>query len=112
VLQIFDEQSFAAASIAQVHHATFRDLDGNLHDVVVKVQYLGVARSIESGLWIYCRRTFLDQNDEPFDFQPSKISTRMSEDMSGSVASFVVDLWEFGNWVGCLSIVSVGYYLK
>jgi aarF domain-containing kinase len=48
----FDEQPFAAASIGQVHKATIRhDEDGGkLHHVVVKVQYPGVAASIESDL--------------------------------------------------------------
>jgi aarF domain-containing kinase len=34
----------------QVHRATIRDSDGNMKDVVVKVQYPGVAQSIESDL--------------------------------------------------------------
>jgi aarF domain-containing kinase len=48
--ETFDERPFAAASIGQVHRATFRDSDGTVHDVVVKVQYPGVAQSIESDL--------------------------------------------------------------
>jgi aarF domain-containing kinase len=46
----FDETPFAAASIGQVHRATIRDLSGTIRDVVVKVQYPGVASSIESDL--------------------------------------------------------------
>jgi predicted unusual protein kinase regulating ubiquinone biosynthesis (AarF/ABC1/UbiB family) len=42
----FDEQAFAAASIGQVHRAT--TLDGD--DVVVKVQYPGVAEAVETDL--------------------------------------------------------------
>ena len=42
----FDEQAFAAASIGQVHRA--RTLDGA--DVVVKVQYPGVAEAVETDL--------------------------------------------------------------
>ena len=47
----FDDRPFAAASIGQVHRATIRDdNDGGLKEVVVKVQYPGVANSIESDL--------------------------------------------------------------
>src|SRR3954468_23176028 len=42
----FDEHAFAAASIGQVHRAT--TLDGD--DVVVKVQYPGVAEAVDSDL--------------------------------------------------------------
>src|SRR3954469_18518660 len=42
----FDERAFAAASIGQVHRAT--TLDGD--DVVVKVQYPGVAEAVDSDL--------------------------------------------------------------
>src|SRR3954471_1749500 len=42
----FDERAFAAASIGQVHRATTRDGD----DVVVKVQYPGVAEAVETDL--------------------------------------------------------------
>src|SRR3954471_5879110 len=42
----FDERAFAAASIGQVHRAT--TLDGD--EVVVKVQYPGVAEAIDSDL--------------------------------------------------------------
>src|SRR4051795_3906086 len=42
----FDERAFAAASIGQVHRAT--TLDGA--DVVVKVQYPGVAEAVDSDL--------------------------------------------------------------
>ena len=46
VFSDFDERAFAAASIGQVHRA--RTLDG--HDVVVKVQYPGVAEAVETDL--------------------------------------------------------------
>jgi len=46
----FEESPFAAASIGQVHRATVRNKDGSLRNVVVKVQYPGVANSIESDL--------------------------------------------------------------
>lgn len=46
VFSSFDEQAFAAASIGQVHRAT--TLDGD--DVVVKVQYPGVAEAVETDL--------------------------------------------------------------
>lgn len=46
VFASFDEQAFAAASIGQVHRAT--TLDGD--DVVVKVQYPGVAEAVETDL--------------------------------------------------------------
>jgi predicted unusual protein kinase regulating ubiquinone biosynthesis (AarF/ABC1/UbiB family) len=46
VFSSFDEQAFAAASIGQVHRAT--TLDGQ--DVVVKVQYPGVAEAVETDL--------------------------------------------------------------
>jgi predicted unusual protein kinase regulating ubiquinone biosynthesis (AarF/ABC1/UbiB family) len=42
----FDTRAFAAASIGQVHRATSRDGD----EVVVKVQYPGVAEAVESDL--------------------------------------------------------------
>jgi predicted unusual protein kinase regulating ubiquinone biosynthesis (AarF/ABC1/UbiB family) len=42
----FDERAFAAASIGQVHRAT--TLDGE--DVVVKIQYPGVAEAVETDL--------------------------------------------------------------
>src|SRR3984957_3078384 len=46
VFSQFDERAFAAASIGQVHRAT--TLDGE--DVVVKVQYPGVAEAVETDL--------------------------------------------------------------
>lgn len=46
----FDEQPFAAASIGQVHRATIEREGGTIQNVVVKVQYPGVAQSIESDL--------------------------------------------------------------
>jgi predicted unusual protein kinase regulating ubiquinone biosynthesis (AarF/ABC1/UbiB family) len=46
VFTSFDEQAFAAASIGQVHRAT--TLDGD--EVVVKVQYPGVAEAVDSDL--------------------------------------------------------------
>jgi aarF domain-containing kinase len=47
----FDDSPFAAASIGQVHHATIIDKHtGKIKPVVVKVQYPGVAQSIESDL--------------------------------------------------------------
>ena len=47
----FEELPFAAASIGQVHRATVVDKEtGSLRPVVVKVQYPGVAQSIESDL--------------------------------------------------------------
>jgi len=44
----FDEQPFASASIGQVHRATLNDASGRR--VVVKVQFPGVQRSIDSDL--------------------------------------------------------------
>ncbi len=46
----FDEQSFASASIGQVHKATIRHADGSVREVVVKVQYPNVAENIDSDL--------------------------------------------------------------
>mmetsp|Transcript_30247 Transcript_30247/g.33990 ORF Transcript_30247/g.33990 Transcript_30247/m.33990 type:complete len:716 (-) Transcript_30247:256-2403(-) len=47
----FDDNPFAAASIGQVHRATVIDVDtGKIKPVVVKVQYPGIAHSIESDL--------------------------------------------------------------
>src|SRR6185312_10402763 len=46
VFSDFDERAFAAASIGQVHRAT--TLEGD--DVVVKVQYPGVAEAVETDL--------------------------------------------------------------
>ena len=49
--ETFEEAPFAAASIGQVHRATVKDRStGEFRHVVVKVQYPGVARSIESDL--------------------------------------------------------------
>lgn len=49
MFESFEELPFAAASIGQVHRATILD-NGVLKHVVVKVQYPGVADSIESDL--------------------------------------------------------------
>src|SRR4051812_44005873 len=46
VFSAFDEQALAAASIGQVHRATTRDGE----EVVVKVQYPGVAEAVDSDL--------------------------------------------------------------
>jgi predicted unusual protein kinase regulating ubiquinone biosynthesis (AarF/ABC1/UbiB family) len=46
----FDENPAAAASIGQVHRGRWRDDRGNLVDVVVKVQYPGVAKALRSDL--------------------------------------------------------------
>jgi predicted unusual protein kinase regulating ubiquinone biosynthesis (AarF/ABC1/UbiB family) len=46
VFSAFDERAFAAASIGQVHHATTVGGD----EVVVKVQYPGVAEAVETDL--------------------------------------------------------------
>ena len=46
VFSSFDERAFAAASIGQVHRAT--TLDGD--EVVVKVQYPGIAEAVDSDL--------------------------------------------------------------
>jgi predicted unusual protein kinase regulating ubiquinone biosynthesis (AarF/ABC1/UbiB family) len=46
VFSEFDERAFAAASIGQVHRATTVDGD----DVVVKIQYPGVAEAVETDL--------------------------------------------------------------
>jgi aarF domain-containing kinase len=48
--ETFEESPFAAASIGQVHRATIRDDAGDIREVVVKVQYPGVANSIGSDL--------------------------------------------------------------
>lgn len=45
-MQSFDEKPFAAASIGQVHRAVY--LDGT--EVAIKIQYPGVAKSIESDI--------------------------------------------------------------
>lgn len=45
----FEDKPMAAASIGQVHAATIEDIEhGGVQEVVLKVQYPGVARSIES----------------------------------------------------------------
>ncbi|XP_036346752.1 atypical kinase COQ8A, mitochondrial-like [Rhagoletis pomonella] len=46
LLESFDEKPFAAASIGQVHRATLKD---GMH-VAIKIQYPGVAQSIESDI--------------------------------------------------------------
>ena len=45
VFETFDNDAFGAASLGQVHHATY-----NGKDLAVKVQYPGIATSIESDL--------------------------------------------------------------
>ncbi len=49
VFESFNEEPLAAASVAQVHAAKLRQ-DGELHDVVVKVQRPGIASTIASDL--------------------------------------------------------------
>jgi predicted unusual protein kinase regulating ubiquinone biosynthesis (AarF/ABC1/UbiB family) len=46
----FDDTPTAAASIGQVHRGRWRDDRGNIVDVAVKVQYLGVAKALRSDL--------------------------------------------------------------
>lgn len=46
----FEERPIAAASIGQVHRGVIRDADGKEVDVVLKIQYPGVARSFKSDL--------------------------------------------------------------
>lgn len=46
----FNKQPIAAASIGQVHRGVIRDENGQEVDVVFKIQYPGVARSIKSDL--------------------------------------------------------------
>jgi predicted unusual protein kinase regulating ubiquinone biosynthesis (AarF/ABC1/UbiB family) len=46
----FDDTPAAAASIGQVHRGRWRDGNGNIVDVAVKVQYPGVAKALRSDL--------------------------------------------------------------
>jgi predicted unusual protein kinase regulating ubiquinone biosynthesis (AarF/ABC1/UbiB family) len=46
----FDDVPAAAASIGQVHRGRWRDDDGHVVDVAVKVQYPGVGRALRSDL--------------------------------------------------------------
>jgi predicted unusual protein kinase regulating ubiquinone biosynthesis (AarF/ABC1/UbiB family) len=46
----FSDKAAGAASIGQVHRATWRSLHGEEHDVAVKVQYPGVAKALHSDL--------------------------------------------------------------
>jgi predicted unusual protein kinase regulating ubiquinone biosynthesis (AarF/ABC1/UbiB family) len=46
----FSDKAAGAASIGQVHRATWRSMHGDEHDVAVKVQYPGVARALHSDL--------------------------------------------------------------
>jgi predicted unusual protein kinase regulating ubiquinone biosynthesis (AarF/ABC1/UbiB family) len=46
----FDETPAATASIGQVHRGRWRDVQGNIIDVAVKVQYPGIAKALHSDL--------------------------------------------------------------
>jgi predicted unusual protein kinase regulating ubiquinone biosynthesis (AarF/ABC1/UbiB family) len=46
----FSDKAAGAASIGQVHRATWRGMHGDEHDVAVKVQYPGVAKALHSDL--------------------------------------------------------------
>jgi predicted unusual protein kinase regulating ubiquinone biosynthesis (AarF/ABC1/UbiB family) len=46
----FSDKAAGAASIGQVHRATWRSMHGDEHDVAVKVQYPGVAKALHSDL--------------------------------------------------------------
>lgn len=59
----------ASASIGQVHRATWRAPDGAMHDVVLKVQFRGIAETIDSDLALLERiaRLFLTVQLKQFD---------------------------------------------
>jgi len=59
----------ASASIGQVHRATWRPPDGGVHDVVLKVQFRGIADTIDSDLALLERvaRVFLSVQLSHFD---------------------------------------------
>src|SRR5258708_6151490 len=49
-LVAFDDTAVAAASIGQVHRGRWRNDDGEIVDVAVKVQYPGVGQALRSDL--------------------------------------------------------------
>jgi aarF domain-containing kinase len=59
----------ASASIGQVHRATWRAPDGGVHDLVLKVQFRGIAQTIDSDLALLERiaRLFLTVQLKQFD---------------------------------------------
>ncbi len=59
----------ASASIGQVHRATWRAPDGSMHDLVLKVQLRGIAKTIDSDLALLERiaRLFLTVQLKHFD---------------------------------------------
>ncbi|MBL4849321.1 MAG: AarF/ABC1/UbiB kinase family protein [Planctomycetes bacterium] len=50
LFETFDERSLATASIAQVHRATYRDEDGDVVEVAVKVQRPEIRETMEADL--------------------------------------------------------------
>ncbi len=59
----------ASASIGQVHRATWRSPDGTIYDLVLKVQFRGIAKTIDSDLALLERiaRLFLAVQLKHFD---------------------------------------------
>jgi aarF domain-containing kinase len=64
-----DRTPLASASIGQVHRATWRSPDGQTHAIVLKVQFRGIADSIDSDLALLERiaRLFLTVQLKQFD---------------------------------------------
>ncbi len=69
----------ASASIGQVHRATWRAPDGVVRDVVLKVQFRGIAETIDSDLALLERiaRLFLTVQSKQFDV--SAVFTELRE---------------------------------
>ncbi|MDP1916822.1 MAG: AarF/UbiB family protein [Myxococcales bacterium] len=64
-----EQTPLASASIGQVHRATWRTLDGQSHAIVLKVQFRGIADTIDSDLALLERiaRLFLAVQLKQFD---------------------------------------------
>ena len=80
----FDDDPLAAASIGQVHAATWSDRDGQIHDVVVKVRRPDVAALVDADLQLLTRVAELVARTSP--------QARTQLDPEGLAAEFATSL--------------------